>query len=192
MKGLEEYAAKIQGKQKPAWTAPVWEDFKTGWIVASFDQTFSTTGVVLLMAGKEETWVFQHTTWKPFSELNGFEMAYEKTAALERLFETYKNQCRWDQIVYEMPVVAGHRKESSFLAGYVFAKAGGTAVSIQHSRAVLAGPGTANDKKAGHKALLNYIPSSGDRTWNEHQRDAAINALAYLHDLRRQEHERRD
>lgn len=192
MSALETYAAKIQGKQAPEWVPPTWDDFKRGLVVASFDQTFTTTGYVCIMIDNSGPVLLDRGTWKPWSDASGFEMAYEKTALLENLLMKYLYEQPRDRIVYEMPVVAGHRKESSFLAGYVFAREGGVAISIQHSRAVLAGPGTRNDKKAGHRALINYIPSSASRQWNEHQRDAALNALGHLYDVRKQDRERRD
>lgn len=192
MSALEQYAAKIQEKQKPEWSPPTWDDFKPSLVVASFDQTFTTTGYVLMMVGNEEVHIFERDTWKPWSDATGFQMAYEKTDRLEKLLIAFILKHAPERMVYEMPVVMGKRTDSSFLAGYVFAKQRGVPISIQHSRTVLAGPQARDDKKLGHRALVDYIPASGTRQWNEHQRDAAINALGYLHDLRRQERERTD
>lgn len=200
MSALEEYAVKIRTGRtgKKAWKPPEFEDLVHGWEVLSIDQSLRSSGWVYFRAWPTWIEIIDMGTIRPVSdEDEGFSQTYGLAHALrDELIKTFRRVLP-DDIVFEMPTVQGNRTESSLLGGYVVRDWAFREkdiwpymISIQHSRTVLAGPGTGNDKKAGHEALARYIPESTTRKWNEHTRDAALNGLAYLHDLREDRRER--
>lgn len=192
MGALEEYKAKQKPKAKQEWRRPELEDFAPFWQVLSFDQSLTNTGYVQLWIRNGFVEVRAKGTLRTATELNSFDGSFAQAEQLEDHMKVF-NPPRWpDATVVERPSVGGFRTDSSLLAAYVVTKHCNlwwhphTWASIQHSRVVLAGPGKGNDKKAGHEALEHYIPDSITRKWNEHTRDAAVNALAYLYDRKKE------
>lgn len=195
MGALEEYAVKAS-RQRAAdkvWAQPMISEFLHGVNVLSFDQSLGKTGWVNLAVGQGEIEVAAHGTLRTVTSNDGFQGSFDRADHLrDRMAEEHDNlACHgmpYD-VVMEMPSVRGHRIESSFLAAYVVRRychewwEDPTMVSIQESRRNLAGPGTQNDKKAGHEALADYIPETASRQWNEDERDAALNALNHLYKL---------
>lgn len=191
MGALEDYKAKIGKGRRRDWEPPVLADFEADTEVLSFDQTLSQTGYVKLAVHLGEVQVTAKGTLRLKSELTGFEGNFDLADRLDAALVMLDVPGRWpDHILTEMPAVHGHRTDSSMLAAYVVRRyyqrwiSRPQMVSIQESRTILAGPGARNDKKAGAAALARYIPASGTRKWNEHQRDAAINALAHLYKIK--------
>lgn len=193
---LEDYAVKA-ARQKAAdkiWVEPQIQDFAHDVNVLSFDQSLGKTGWVNLTVHWGEIEIGRHGTLRTVTSNDGFQGSFDRADHLrDRMIEEHG----WlafhgipGAVIMEMPAVRGHRIESSFLAAYVVRKychewwQSPTMVSIQESRRNLAGPGTQNDKKAGHAALARYIPESTSRMWNEDERDAALNALNYLYKLK--------
>jgi hypothetical protein len=199
MGALEEYASIMISRQKAAdkvWVQPEIKDFAEEINVLSFDQSLGKTGWINLTVRWGEIEVARHGTLRTVTSHDGFQGSFDRANHLRvRMFEEHG----WlafhglpGEVIMEMPAVRGHRIESSFLAAYVvqeyciqFWKMP-TMVSIQESRRNLAGPGTHNDKKAGHLALARLIPESASRQWNEDERDAALNALNHLYKLKQE------
>lgn len=198
---LEDYADKVAGKAKPEWRRPELSDFQMGHKVLSFDQSLTKTGWVYLEVAYDEEGrlvvrLIVKGTIRTKTDVESHEGSFEKADQLRQAMNDLHEELDVpveafpDAILVERPSVRGKRIESSLLAGYVirgycwqwFMKA--KLASIQHSRTVLAGIEARDDKKAGHEALKLFIPESGTRKWNEDMRDAAINALAHLHDLK--------
>ncbi len=192
---LADYARKAV-KVKPEWTRPTTDDFAKGCLVISFDQSLSTTGVVVLQV-TDVIEILDRTTLrtKPSIHHTIPETLFLQQLALSNQAKNFTAaMVRYpDAIVLERPAIQGFRTESSLLAaaalyGPYGAKTPPVAlVSIQHSRAVLCGPQGRDDKRLGHEGLAHLIPDSSTRSWNGHQRDAALNGLAYLWDLKAKE-----
>lgn len=193
MTALDAYKTRTM---KAAWRPPLIVEFKPYTVVQSFDQTLTTAGYVTLLARPGEIQVLDRGTLRQSTELEGHEGNYDLMDKLWLALEALPIELAYQPVAFvrERPAVKGHRIDSSMLAGYIVRDffqrtygTVGTAVSIQHSRTILGGSTARNDKKEGHQALARYIPESATRQWNEHQRDAAINALAHLYDLRKEE-----
>lgn len=195
MGALNEYAVKV-ARQRAAdkvWAQPMVSEFLHGVNILSFDQSLGKTGWVNLTVNWGEIQVASHGTLRTVTSNDGFQGSFDRADRLrDRLFEEHDNLAFHGipyAVIMEMPAVRGRRIESSFLAAYVVRKychewwEDPTMVSIQASRRNLAGPGTQNDKKAGHEALADYIPETASRQWNEDERDAALNALNHLYTL---------
>lgn len=191
MSALTRYQKKITQTVRPDWAPPDTASFAQECMVLSFDQTLRRTGFVLLEASQGQVHVHQRGTARLASELKGFEETLDLADSLWIWLECeYFGDVTGADIVYEMPAVAGHRTESSLLAAYVVRdwaqrryRTKGRMIPVQQSRTILGGSAARNDKKLGHQALARYIPQSASRTWNEHQRDAAVNGLAYLYTI---------
>lgn len=197
MSALEEYAEKLakRGGSKE-WRVPVPADFAVGKLVLSFDQSLANTGWVILSVDGYLIEVVARGTIRTVSPLKGPSQSFHKMRLLKaQVAEEFPahSTTTYDDVVVEMPAVFGQRTESSLMAASVldgYWNAIGspiTLVSIQHSRTVLCGTMARNKKDLGHKGLAKIIPDSAKRTWNEHQRDAALNGLAHLWDLKQME-----
>lgn len=196
MGSLEEYAENLAKKGGVKnWRPPVLGEFAHGKTILSFDQSLSNTGWVRIGVTDSGVTVFDQGTIRTVSQLKGAAQSFHRMrqlrVALMRQFPTDL----YDGIVVEMPALFGHRVDSSLMAASVldnhWFSLGSPIelISIQHSRTVLCGTAAKNRKDLGHKGLINFIPASADRPWNEHQRDAALNGLAHLWDLRQMEND---
>ncbi len=198
MGALEEYAVKTarQRAVDKVWAQPMVSEFLHGVNILSFDQSLGKTGWVNLAVRERQIQVAAHGTLRTVTSNDGFQGSFDRANHLrEQMYEEHGNLAFHGvpyDVVMEMPSVRGHRIESSFLAAYVvqgycrYYWQMPTMVSIQESRRNLAGPGTQNDKKAGHEALADYLPETASRQWNEDERDAALNALNHLYKLNRE------
>lgn len=203
MNALDRYKEKTT-TMKAAWTPPMMADFAQDLSVLSFDQSLSKTGWLYLRVLDDRVDVMARSTIRTATELKGWQGNFDQAHQIKHamrdevdalLMRFAPDQMpRWpDAVVLELPNVHGHRTDSSMLAAY---EVDGYAtmwwrptifISIQQSRTILGGSNIRNDKKGGHKALERYIPGSIQRTWNEHQRDAAINALGHLYNLKQKD-----
>jgi hypothetical protein len=196
MGALEEYAVKT-ARQRAAdkiWVPPEIWDFAEGINVLSFDQSLGKTGWVNLAVRQGGIEVSAYGTLRTVTSNDGFRGSFDRADCLRDRLSEYHSYLAFHgiphEVIMEMPSVRGHRIESSFLAAYVVQEyctrwwQPPTMVSIQESRRNLAGPGTHNNKKAGHAALARLIPESASRMWNEDERDAALNALNHLYKLK--------
>ena len=196
MGALEDYAVKA-ARQKAAdkiWVPPEIWDFAEGINVLSFDQSLGKTGWINLTVRGGEIEIGRHGTLRTVTSNDGFRGSFDRADHLRIRMEQEHGWLAFHGVpgvvVMEMPAVQGHRIESSFLAAYVVRKycreywSAPVMVSVQESRRNIAGPGTHNDKKAGHVALARLIPESASRMWNEDERDAALNALNHLYKLK--------
>jgi hypothetical protein len=190
---LEEYRLRIQAK--PARASPRDRPIPladTG-VIVSLDQTLRNTGVVAAHVREGKIQVLHLETIKttprqPRGFLDTFDRADQLAVRYGELIARLRQEQIIEHVVLEMPAVTGRRTESSAFAAYVAARAADlqclewSLMSAQHARLVVAGPGTANDKKAMHRALALQVPETTLRTWNEHTRDALGNLIAYLID----------
>lgn len=197
---LERYQAK-KTVMKAAWTPPLLADFAQNLAVMSFDQALSKTGWVYLRVLDGRVDIMARDTIRTGTEVKGWRGNFAQARQIKHEMDRVEKiltrfspdqMPRWpDAVVLEMPNVHGHRTDSSMLAAYEISSYCETwwrpveFISIQQSRTILGGSNIRNSKKGGHKALERYIPESIQRTWNEHQRDAAINALGHLHNLKK-------
>lgn len=202
MTALNDYKNK---KMKGPWSAPALASFAQNTAVLSFDQSLGATGWVYLLVrdGKVDLLGRDTLRTKDPEGVTGWRASFARARAVRHAMPKVDDflsvwadamQPRWPEaVVLEQPPVSGYRTESSMMAAYeidayaqewwrptVF-------MSIQRARTILGGSDARNDKKAGHKALVRYIPESETRQWNEHQRDAAINALGHLYELNQEE-----
>lgn len=191
MRALDAYQARVRDRAKPVLQLPAsLEDFRHDHLVWSLDQSLSRTGWVMVQVDSSGVRVLDRGTLRISTELTSHEGTFDKAAKLEAQLAVLSAVCIADAVLLERPAVHGQRTESSLLAAYVVLQVdrGARMVSIQHARRILGGPQARDDKKLGHQALARYIPESASRKWNEHQRDAAINALGYLYDSKESGH----
>jgi hypothetical protein len=203
MRDLNAYRARLDARmeRRTDWRPPEFTQMRERTVILSFDQTLSHTGWVTIVVRNGRISVMAKGTISTTAgdAGSGFPAMFERANQLDdRLRELDLDAIGGsppDEVVHEMPAVGGYNTESSLLAAReiiryardipgVWNRPKITMISIQHSRFVLAGSDARNDKKAGHRALAEFIPGSAERTWNEHTRDAAINALARLCDLK--------
>lgn len=198
---LERYQAK-KTTIKAAWTPPLLADFAQDVSVFSFDQSLSKTGWVYLRVLEGRVDVMARDTIRTKTEIKGWRGNFDQARQIKHEMDRVEKiltrfspdqMPRWpDAVVLELPNVHGHRTDSSMLAAYEIDRYCETwwrpteFISIQQSRTILGGSNIRNSKKDGHKALERYVPESIQRTWNEHQRDAAINALGHLYNLKKE------
>lgn len=202
---LERYQAK-KTAMKAAWTPPMMADFKQDFWVMSFDQSLATTGWIYLRVVADRVDIAARGTLrtKEPEGLTGWRANFARARQIKHemngiqrtltILDLDDKALRWPEaVVLELPNVHGHRTDSSMLAAHEIDQycekwwRPTDFISIQQSRTILGGSNIRNSKKDGHKALERYVPESIQRTWNEHQRDAAINALGHLYNLKQQE-----
>jgi hypothetical protein len=186
------------GRRKSAqetWEPPGFHDFAPGLPVMAFDGSLGNTGWLLLTAGLGIK-VSAKGTIRPETDLDGYRGTWERAAQLREELERLGHLAIGaSYIAVEAPMVAGgHRTESSLVAGlqvwqWAAHRAGVSRrldVGATHVSKVLLGDarvGRDKRKNAIKAAVARYIPGSDERTWNEHERDAAAIALTVLHDL---------
>lgn len=194
MGALDRYQAK-QTAKNVVWKPPRLASFQADLTALSFDQSLASTGWVYLVVCEGKVVVLDRGTIRTDTELTGwrgnFERAHQIATRIASVHERVAETGRAVGVtVMELPAVHGHRTDSSALAAYEVDRYASEHLtpplfmSIQASRATLGGTAARNKKKLGHAALATYIPESATRQWNEHQRDAATNGLAYLHKLK--------
>lgn len=202
MSALDDYKSK-HVTMKAAWTPPTMADFAAGVPVLSFDQSLANTGWLYFSVREAQVLVHARGTLRTSSSLTGWRANFAQAEQIahamgpqvdDKLMEAPEEVPRFPEaVVLELPSAHGHRTDSSMLAAYEIDRYSRTwwmptlFMAIQKSRTILGGSNIRNDKKGGHKALARYLPESASRQWNEHQRDAAINGLAYLHELKQNE-----
>jgi hypothetical protein len=196
MSALERYASK-QVKTPKVWVRPTIGDFRQDHNVLSFDQTLNATGWVHLGFEFGELKVYARGTIRtdvktkgPLGNILKAQDLWDRLLSMDR---TLVGGLWPDEILMELPAVGGFRTESSMMAAREVHRytvqwftTRVSFISIQRTRTMLAGPKARNVKKLGHQALGEWIPESATRTWNEHQRDAAINALGRLVELQKE------
>lgn len=172
------------------WTPPEGTDFRPVKVLA-FDPSLSATGWAHLRV----TWV--HIAAEPLVRFRligkgtlrvrtaerGYRGTYDKASRMKALIEeTYwrEQDFRFPSLIaWEAPAVAGHRLESSLIAGfcvYEVSNRAGIVVSANHASYRLTGS-PAHDKHAIAGAVARYIGGTGARTWNQNERDALAIAL---------------
>jgi Holliday junction resolvasome RuvABC endonuclease subunit len=179
---------------KEAWEPPRRADFAPGQPVMAFDASLSNTGWVLLSVTYGGLFVHAKGTIRPQTELTGYRETWRKAVILRQSLDEMSHVAIGaSHIAAEAPMVAGgHRTESSLVAGLQVVQWAAprpvTDVGATHVSSVLLGSGRVprEERKAAIKAAVaRYIPGSADRSWNEHERDAAAVGLTHLHDLAR-------
>jgi hypothetical protein len=194
MGALDRYQAKQTAKNL-VWKPPRLASFQADLTVLSFDQSLASTGWIYLVISEGKVIVLDRGTIRTDTELTGWRSNFERARQISVLIATVRERVISTQravgvTVMELPAVHGHRTDSSALAAYEVDRYASkhftppVFMSIQASRATLGGAAARNKKKLGHAALATYIPESTTRQWNEHQRDAATNGVAYLHKLK--------
>lgn len=179
------------------WQPPGPEDLLPGAEVMAFDATLSASGWVHL-----ETWqdegapvtlsVIAKGTLRVRTDLKGYLATYDKAARMKNLIsQVIWQQSRFlhpEQICWEAPVVAGHRTESSLIAGYLVYEASqgaGRAVPANHASKLLTGS-PRHDKQEIRTAVARFVPEAAvPRAWTEHECDALAVALADCLDAKR-------
>lgn len=192
MSDLRERAREAaKGRRKPkVWEAPHWSDFAPNVRVVAFDQSLTHTGWVDFEVGSQGALIIYgrgtiNITVDSKGHVGTMDKADDLLDALrDRSIPTYA------RIVGEMTPVVGYRLESSLLAGYVLRQAYRDVefVSRQSALALLLPLDQRKDKKYSREVLNRYasIEVASDRVlrWNEHQRDALMLGLTYLHRIK--------
>jgi hypothetical protein len=168
------------------WHAPQPGDLVPGHHVLAFDATLSATGWVHLRVKDScQLLVLSHGTLRVKTEIKGYLGTYEKAARMRALMAGVIRRQRaedmWDfRVFWEAPVVAGHRTESSLIAGcmlHQICDGNGTAIAPNHASKVLTGS-PRHDKQEIRAAVARFIPEAiQPRTWTEHECDAAAVGL---------------
>lgn len=192
MSALEQYRIKIGKRKGEPWAPPTPDDFLESHALMCFDQALAATAWVALEFFNGRILVPSRGMIRTKTTETGVLGTILKARQLEEGLQQMGLRDDFDEVVVETPAVHGHRTESSLMAlreviRFFDGRWTGpiTMMPIQHSRTLLAGREARDDKKAGHRALAEWIPESVGRTWNEHQRDGAINGLGRLIDLKR-------
>jgi hypothetical protein len=169
-------------------------DFAEGCRVLAFDASLANVGWVVFIITGESVIVEAHGTIRPKQDDSGYMGTWQRARGLKRglweagLVVRYM-RCTDVLKAVEAPVVgAGHRKESSLIAGMtVWMECDACAViSATHVSAVLLGdPRIRSDvrKPAIREAVCRYVPEAAGRSYNEHERDALSVGLVRLFDL---------
>lgn len=152
--------------------------------VLAFDQSLSHTGWVLTVlhnTGRAE--VLDRGTFKMTDIVEkGHEGSLLRGVQLQTLLSHSRNDVV-DDVVYETPPVRGYRIESSLLAALAVRVVYPGAVGVQRQRAIsLFLPMEKRSEKKHTIEVVERFTGRADR-WNEHERDAFLLAMAYLHDL---------
>jgi Holliday junction resolvasome RuvABC endonuclease subunit len=175
---------------RPQWNPPAIQDFALDYRILAFDPALLHMGWVSLERLGHKIEVFGHGTLNQSTTVKGFEgtllLAEQLVRKLDPIIRDYYRPAHGDVVVIEMPAVAGHRLESSQIAGLMAWQhpriwpMNRKLVSALHASSVLCG-NPRHDKTEITRAVLRYIPQACDRGWSQHQRDAAAVGLAYLH-----------
>lgn len=184
------------GRRKSAqeiWEPPQLSDFEPGITVFGFDGSLGNAGWLSLLSTGTRIMVRCKGTIRPETDLDGYRGTWERAVQLnDALFDLAASEFPLAHLIaVEAPMVAGgHRTESSLIAALqVWQRADPCKridVGATHVSKVLLGNArvSRDDRKNAIKAAVaRYIPGSEERTWNEHERDAAAIALTVLWDL---------
>lgn len=183
------------GAQRPAWHPPALTDFAPDTRVMAFDASLANVGWVVFIIRGGRVVIEGHGTIRPKQEDDGYMGTWQRARDLYRQLwaEGLVLRYMYDGDVLkavEAPVVgAGHRKESSLIAGMVVWMESSPieVVSATHVSAVLLGDPrirSAERKPAVKAAVVRLVPEAAGRDWNEHERDALSVGLVRLFDLK--------
>jgi hypothetical protein len=181
--------------RRSPWQPPVLADFAMAVRVLAFDASLANVGWAVLFAEPGGITVECHGTIKPKQDDDGYMGTWQRARDLRRaLYDLgLDGYIRNPQILkaVEAPVVgAGHRKESSLIAGMTVWMESDPCevISATHVSAVLLGDPrikSAERKPAIRAAVCRYVPEAAAvRGWNEHERDAVSVGLTRLFDLK--------
>ena len=174
--------------------------------VLAFDQALTNTGFVHLQAGPDlvqyegqplklaarEYYKYAASEDDPTGAL----LTLKKTAALARWMErVLRVHSPVRTVVYEMPVVAGHRTESILLGAYALFEACRNTnrpepicVNNQHAKRVIVGQvrgATKHDVKGAVNAFVpDWMRVGSTQPWNEHVIDATLLGMTWLYENR--------
>lgn len=196
----EDVRAQLRARKTapatPAWRPPGISDFLPDVQMLAFDASLANVGWVLMLVRGDRVLIMAHGTIHPQQTDDGYMGTWQRARDLRRgLREAgIDGYMRYPGVLkaVEAPVVgAGHRKESSLIAGMtVWAECDECAViSATHVSAVLLGdPKIKSDvrKPAIKAAVLRYVPEAQGRGWDEHQRDALSVGFTRLFDMRQE------
>jgi len=194
---IDQLEARLAGGRRKSaqeiWEPPQLADFAPGLSVFGFDGSLGNAGWVSLWNTGAQIIVGRKGTIRPETELDGYRGTWERaiqvnTALLGLVSDEFPLAYR---IAVEAPMVAGgHRTESSLIAALQVWQWADPAkrldVGATHVSRVLLGSARVPKEKRKNAikvAVARYIPGSDERTWNEHERDAAAIALTVLWDL---------
>jgi hypothetical protein len=187
--------ARRTAPAKPPWEPPALSVLACGIRILAFDASLANVGWVLFSACHGIT-VERHGTIHPRQQADGYLGTWQRAKDLR--FELWSQELTQHMHnpeilkAVEAPVVgAGHRKESSLMAGaQVWMECDACAViSATHVSAVLLGDPKilSRDRKPAVKAaVLRYVPEAQGRGWDEHQRDALSVGLTRLFDMQQE------
>ena len=196
MKLWEDLRAQVESRKSARlapWTPPELSAFRPCTVLA-FDPSLSSTGWVKLHVKwrwkkDPEIEIWARGTLRVKTAETGYLATYDKASRMKALIEETVwrevDLARLPDIAWEAPAVAGHRLESSLIAGFLVYEASGragTAISANHASYLLTGS-PAHVKREIAAAVARYVPETSGRGWNEHQRDALAIGLAFSLDL---------
>lgn len=187
IKSQKDNAKKPSAKQ---WVEPTVEQFAgSGLRVLSFDQTLSHTGWALINAGATPE-VWDGGVLEPVGiSSTSFQQTYEKAFSISDQINELVGQQEPDELVMEMPAVAGYRTESSLIGGLLVNMAARryglpvTAISNITMRALFMEPGNRTGKAPVKAAVEKLVPADQRSVtrWNEHVVDAVALGLTHIY-----------
>lgn len=181
-------AAKGLGKKRKKWEPITIEQMASNVTVAAFDQSLSATGWLTAVITRGKLHVLRRGTLRPpMPSVKGHHGSIVKALMLADLLRKADIMPWGGQVVAEQTPVAGYRLESSLLAGYVVAAEYPSTIFVgrQHALSLVLPPEQRFEKKHTKQVVDRYVyeDHSLGVSWNEHQRDALLLAIAYLYDL---------
>jgi hypothetical protein len=191
-------ATRRAAPQRPAWHPPGITDFAWERRVMAFDASLANVGWVVMIIQGGAPVIEGHGTIRPRQDDDGYMGTWQRARDLHRQLWGQGLVLRYmydDDVLkaVEAPVVgAGHRKESSLIAGMMVWMESSPieVISATHVSAVLLGDArirSGERKPAVKKAVAALVPEAAGRGWNEHERDSLSIGFTALWDLKQQE-----
>jgi hypothetical protein len=190
-------AVRKREAMRPPWHPPEVADFAPDTWMLAFDASLVNTGWVAFLVRDGRVIVEGHGTIRPSDRgERGYLATWERALGLQKglweagLVTRFARDPDVLLAVEAPPVGAGHRKESSLIAGMTVWMLGPrkcAVVSPTHVSAVLLGDPrikSAERKPAVKAAVCRYVPEAAGRSYNEHERDALSVGLTRLFDLK--------
>lgn len=185
-------AAKGPKQKRKTWEPITVEQMTRGVTVTAFDQSLSATGwVTAVVSWPRRLHVLSRGTMRPEKPVAGGHYgSILKALALADMLRTTDPRPWGAVTVAEQTPIAGYRLESSLLAGYVVAAQYPQTIFVgrQHALSLVLPPDQRYEKKHTKQIVDRYVYEDHPvgLSWNEHQRDALLLAIAHLYDLEQQ------
>lgn len=191
LRKIQQFAEDAKKRvPRASYRPPVREDFRPAQILC-FDQTLSHCGWAILATDQAEISILATGVVSPTvgQHDRGFAATFAKSIQVADGMEAIirDNYGSFEEVVAEMPAVAGYRTESSLVAAVILVRTLNelgepipTFISRNQAGAVLCGDPQASKVVSG-RLVDGLVGDRHPRPWNEHVRDAVFVGLQRLH-----------